>query len=87
MMNKILIIIVISFLFNTNVRADTATCFGDNCEMATCFEGECEFLSSKHYEWAETTCIDTLIEEEVETNFVSFIIKDTGEECFILDSR
>ena len=76
-MNKILIIIVLSFLFNTNVRADTATCFG----------GECEFVSSNLYQWAETTCLETLIEEEVETNFLSFIIKNTGEECLILDSR
>ena len=55
--------------------------------MATCFAGECEFVLSLHYEWAETNCFQTLIMEDVETNFLSFIIEETGEECLGFDSR
>tara|TARA_Y100000768_G_scaffold209420_1_gene157759 strand:- start:897 stop:1127 length:231 start_codon:yes stop_codon:yes gene_type:complete len=76
-MKKTLTIILLSFLFYTNIYAAMATCFG----------GECEFVLSLHYEWAETSCFQTLIMEDVETNFLSFIIEETGEECLVFDSR
>ena len=76
-MKKLLGIVVLGLLW----------CGSVNATMATCMGGECEFMLSLHYEWAQTNCFQTLIMEEVETDFLSFTIEDTGEECLVFDSR
>ena len=76
-MKKLLGIIIFSLLFGDSVDAATATCMS----------GECDFFLSLHYEWAETNCYQTLFMEEVETNFMSFTIVETGEQCTVWDSR
>ena len=76
-MKKILGIVVLSLLLSGNSYAVTATCT----------DGECEFYLSTHYELAKTSCYQTLFNEEVETNFMSFTILETGEQCTVWDSR
>ena len=77
-MKKFLMILVMLFwCSNTFAITDHATCFG----------GECEFMLGLHYEWAETSCFQPLLMEEVETDFLSFTIVATGETCMVFDSR
>ena len=76
-MKKLLGIVVLSLLWCNVVNAARATCFG----------GECEFILSLHYEWAETSCYQSMVMEEVETSFLYFTVVDTGEECRVWDSR
>jgi len=76
-MKRLLVIIVLSLFFSGSVNSATVTCTG----------GECEFYLSLHYEWAETSCPQTLFMEEVETNFMSFTIVDTGEHCNVWNFR
>jgi hypothetical protein len=57
-------ILVLGLLLSGNAYATKATCMG----------GECEFYLSLHYEWAETSCHQTLFMKDVETNFRSFTI-------------
>jgi|TARA_B110000285_G_C14628382_1_gene382275 hypothetical protein len=76
-MKKLLWIIVLSLLLSGNGYAASATCMG----------GECEFFLSLHYEWAETSCYQTLFMEDVETNFMSFTIVETEEQCIVWNSR
>ena len=76
-MKKLLGIVVLGLLWCGSVNAAKATCMG----------GECEFMLSLHYEWAETNCFQTLFMEEVRTDFLSFVIVETGETCLVFDSR
>ena len=76
-MKKLLGILVLGLLWCNIVNSAKATCFG----------GECEFIFSVHYEWAETGCYQTMYNEEVETNVMSFTIVETGQECQIFDRR
>ena len=76
-MKKLLGILVVGLLWCSNVNAASATCIG----------GECEFFLSLHYEWAQTNCFQSMFMEEVETDFLSFTIVETGESCLIFDSR
>ena len=54
---------------------------------ANCSNGECEFYYSNHYKYAKTYCLQTLIYEDVETNYLNFTILKTGEECKVTESR
>ena len=56
---KLLWIVVLSLLWCNVVYSAKATCSG----------GECEFMFSAHYEWVETSCYQTMWNEEVETIF------------------
>ena len=76
-MKKLLGIVVLGLLW----------CGSVNAAMATCVGGECDIVLSLHYEWVQTNCFQTLIMEEVETDFLSFTIVDTGEECMVFDLR
>ena len=76
-MKKLLAILVLGLLLSSNAYAARATCFG----------GQCEFIFSLHYEWAETSCYQSMVNEEVDTSFLYFTIVETGEECRVWDSR
>ena len=76
-MKKAIGILVLGLLWCNNVNAARATCYG----------GECEFILSLHYEWAETSCYQSMFNEEVDTSFLYFTIVATGEECRVWDSR
>ena len=76
-MKKVLGILVLGLLWCNVVNSAKAICSG----------GECEFIFSVHYEWAETSCYQTMYNEEVETNVMNFTIVATGQECQIFDSR
>jgi hypothetical protein len=64
------------FLYN-NAYATTANCTA----------GECEFMFSHHYDSAKTNCMQTLVYEEVKTEYLNFTIIKTGEKCTIIDSQ
>ena len=77
-MKKLFLSIVVLCLFlSGNVNAATATCLS----------GKCDFYMSVDYESAETTCYQTLYNEEVETSVAEFTILDTGEKCSVLMSN
>ena len=75
-MKKHLILTFINMLFLTEVMATTANCLN----------GKCEFISSNHYKYATTYCLQTLNYEKVETNFLYFTILEKGEKCDVLES-
>ena len=75
-MKKLLILFISSLTFCNNSNAATANCSG----------GKCEFIYSIHYEKASTYCSQTLVYEEVETEFLYFKILKTNEECKILSN-
>ena len=76
-MKKLLILFISGLTFCNNYNAATANCSG----------GKCEFIYSIHYEKASTYCSQTLVYEEVETEFTYFKILKTGEQCTIIDSE
>ena len=76
-MKKFLGIIVLSLCLTSNAKAD----------YASCFAGECEFLIGIWYEYAETNCIDSFINEEVEQGPLGFTIVETGEYCMVFNER
>jgi len=65
-MKKILGIMVLSLLW----------CNTSNSAKANCSGGECEFTYSVHYDWANTSCYETIFNEEVETNVLNCKDKD-----------
>tara|TARA_B110000881_G_C18568823_1_gene514380 strand:+ start:429 stop:668 length:240 start_codon:yes stop_codon:yes gene_type:complete len=76
-MRKLLITVIINILLINNVIAATANCFG----------GECELINSYHYDYAKTPCVQTLNYEEVETDYLYFIISKTGQRCDVIESK
>jgi len=58
-----------------------------NETYATCIAGECEFLLSLWYDYAETDCMQTLINEEVYTGPISFEIIKTGQTCLVYNEE
>ena len=58
-----------------------------NETYATCMAGECEFLLSLWYDYAETNCMQTFFNEEVNTGPLSFEIIETGETCLVFNER
>ena len=54
---------------------------------ANCSNGECEFYYSNHYKYAKTYCLQTLIYEDVETNYLNFTISKTDEKCDVFETR
>ena len=75
-MNKFFILIILNILFFSKVIAATANCAN----------GECEFINSYHYKYAKTYCLQSLNYEEVETDYVNFIIQKTGEKCAVYET-
>ena len=63
-MNKFLSITIIYLSFWTSAMGVTVNCLG----------GKCNFINSYNYKQATTNCQQTLNYEEVETNFLYFII-------------
>jgi len=53
----------------------------------TCVGGACEFLLSLWYDYAETDCMQTLINEKVYTGPISFKIIETGQTCIVYNER
>jgi hypothetical protein len=78
-MKKLLAIVVLGVLFNINLSANETN--------ATCIAGECEFMLSIWYDYAETTCLQSLINERVHTGPLSFEIIETGQTCMIFNER
>ena len=76
-MKKILGIIVLTFALTGNAKAD----------YASCFAGECEFLIGLWYEYAETDCIESFINKEVEQDPIGFTIVETGKYCMVFNER
>ena len=56
------------------------------CATANCINGECEFTFSNHYKYAKTHCLQTLSFEEVDTEYLSFTILKTGQQCKVTES-
>ena len=52
-----------------------------------CNNGNCQFINSIHYKIATTYCLQTLSYEEVRTDYFSFTILETGEQCQIIESE
>jgi len=63
-------------LFNTAISA-----------VVNCINGECEFINSIHYKTATTYCLQTLTYQDVETDYTSFTILETGELCQVYKSK
>jgi len=76
-MKKLLWIVVLGFLYCSNL----------NAVIANCYYGNCEINLSPDYEFIETNCSETIVMEEVEIYNSYFKIVDTGEKCKVLDSR
>ena len=76
-MKKLLTLFIFSLVFCNNTSAATVNCSG----------GKCEFMYSDHYEKASTYCSQTLVYEEVRTEYLYFEILETGEKCTIIDSK
>ena len=57
-----------------------------NGAIANCSNGQCEFSYSNHYTSAKTYCLETLNFEQVDTQFLSFTILKTGQECMVIES-
>ena len=75
-MKKIFNILIINIFFFNNLIAATVNCSG----------GVCEFNNSYHYKYAKTYCLQSLNYEEVETDYVNFIIQKTGEKCAVYET-
>ena len=78
-MKKLLGILIFSLFFVGKANANTT--------YATCNNGKCEFLLSILYNYAETNCMQTLINERVHTSVVVFEIIETGEKCLVFNER
>ena len=78
-MKKKIIILFLSFFLWSTAKA--------NETYATCLAGEWEFLLSIWYDYAETDCMQTLINEEVDTGPISFEIIETGQTCIVYNER
>ena len=76
-MKKILGIVILALLL----------CNTSNSAQANCSGGECEFIYSVHYEWANTSCYQTIFNEKVETNLTYFTIVKTGQQCQVFESK
>ena len=71
----LIIIILNLFVFN-KVIAATVNCSG----------GECEFNNSYHYKYAKTYCPQTLIYEDVKTDYTNFIVTKNGKKCEVFET-
>jgi hypothetical protein len=76
-MKKVILILVLGLLF-TNAA---------NSAKVNCSNGECEFNYSVHYNWANTSCYETIFNEEVKTNVSNFTIVKTGQLCQVFESK
>ena len=76
-MKKILGIIIFTLSLTGNAKAD----------FASCFSGECEFLIGLWYEYAETNCMDTFVNKEVEQGPLGFTIVESGKYCMVFNER
>ena len=76
-MKKLLGIVIIVLLWSSVVNSAKVNCSG----------GECEFTYSVHYEWANTSCYETIFNEEVETSVSNFTIVKTGQQCQVFESK
>ena len=75
-MKKFLTLVSLSmFIFTTT-----------NGAIANCSNGECEFNYSNHYKYAKTHCLQNLSFEEVDTEYLSFTILKTGQQCKVTES-
>tara|TARA_B100001540_G_C15788515_1_gene634349 strand:- start:1784 stop:2023 length:240 start_codon:yes stop_codon:yes gene_type:complete len=75
-MKKIIILQLLSILLLNNAIGAIANCNG----------GKCEFSFSNHYKSAQTNCYQTLNYEEVETNYLYFIILKNNERCDVFET-
>jgi len=76
-MKKLILILVAGLLWCNIVNSAKVNCSG----------GKCEFIYSVHYEWADTSCYETMFNEDVETNVTNFTIVRTGQQCQVFESR
>ena len=76
-MKKFLIFLSLNILFLSKVLGAIANCSG----------GKCNFENSFHYEFAETYCTQNLSYEEVETNYLYFIVVQTGQRCEVFKTE
>jgi len=76
-MKKILLFLFMALLW----------CNTSNSAKANCSGGECEFTYSVHYEWAITSCYETIFNAEVETNVSNFRIINTEQQCQVFESK
>ena len=75
-MKKFIIFKTLIFLISNNVMSATVNCIGGNCD----------FTNSVHYKTANTYCLQTIVFEEVKTDFLYFEILSTGEICEVFDT-
>ena len=75
-MKKFIIFKTLIFLIFNNAMSATVNCTGGNCD----------FSNSVHYKTASTYCLQTIVFEEVKTDFLYFEILSTGEICEVFDT-
>ena len=76
-MKKILGSVILLILFYTEVMGATANCSG----------GECNINNSYHYNSVKTNCMQTINFEEIETDYLYFIILNTQQRCSVFESE
>lgn len=76
-MKNFLIFIILNILFFSKAIGATANCSG----------GECDFDNSFHYKSAKTYCAQNINYEDVETNYLYFIIIQTGQKCDVFETQ
>ena len=76
-MKKILSLLFLSLLLSGNARAT----------IANCFAGDCEFFPGLWYSYAQTLCMQSLRNEEVDQGPLGFEIVATGEFCPVFNER
>ena len=52
---------------------------------ATCDDGLCAFSLNIWYDYAETNCMQTLVNEQVIITFIYFEIVETGQRCIVFN--
>ena len=62
-------------------------CSTSNSAKVNCSNGECDFTFSVHYNWAKTSCYETLFDEEVTTQVSNFTIIKSGQICQVFESK
>ena len=75
-MKMTLIIIILNLFVCNKVIAATVNCSG----------GECELNNSYHYKYAKTYCPQTLIYEDVKTDYTNFIVTKNGKKCEVFET-
>jgi len=76
-MKKIILFLIINLTIITTSYAATANCIN----------GECEFRFSHHYKSGKTYCKATLVNEEVQTEYLYFTITKNGTRCEVYDTN